>query len=66
MFKLTIATGNSAFQDGQRGSELARILRIIANYVEIEGDSENGIDSCIRDDNGNRVGGYTLSEIDGE
>lgn len=66
MLKLTIATGNSAFDDGQRGAELARILRDIANSIERNGDDADGMDLCIRDANGNRVGGFTLSEIDGE
>ena len=66
MLNLIIATGNSAFQDGQRGTELARILRDLAAQIEMHGDNPDGIDLCIRDVNGNRVGGMTLEEIDGE
>ena len=64
MLNITIATGNSAFGDGQRGAELARILRGLANSVERSGSDINGMDLCIRDANGNRVGSLTLEEID--
>lgn len=34
MVKITIETGNQAFQDGNYGSEIARILRKIADNFE--------------------------------
>jgi hypothetical protein len=51
MLKITIKTGNSAFEGGNKSYELARILRKLAEKVE------NGIYDCkIMDVNGNTVG----------
>jgi hypothetical protein len=52
-FTFTIVTDNAAFEDGNLGDEIARIMREVAERVE-RGD-EHGI--C-RDVNGNRVGSF--------
>lgn len=55
MFKLEIDTGNAAFDYGDKGYEIARILRDIAAKVE------NGADSgSVRDLNGNKVGTFEV------
>ncbi|WNM66443.1 hypothetical protein SEA_CULVER_177 [Gordonia phage Culver] len=59
-FRLTIRTGNDAFEQGTAGYEIARILREAADYIE-----EYGVDHHTRsliDQNGNRVGGYKMEE----
>lgn len=54
MFHLKIKTENEAFSDGNRGAEIARILRDLAGAVEEQaGDAGN---YNVRDINGNRVG----------
>lgn len=56
-FTVIIETGNAAFDDGNRGNEVARILRAAADKVE------RGLDSiALRDYNGNVVGRLTVKE----
>lgn len=57
MLKLFIETGNAAFDD-QPATELARILRALAQ--KIEADPAPYI--VLRDINGNKVGECTISE----
>jgi len=57
MLKLTIETGNSAFQ-GQCAEECARILEEIAQ--RLRSDLWNKRET-VRDHNGNRCGEWTLS-----
>lgn len=60
MFKLHIDTDNAAFEDGNKGAEVARILRGLADKVESE-----GLQWCyqnLRDINGNIVGAYAEKE----
>jgi hypothetical protein len=54
MFKIYLKTNNAAFTD-DRDSELARILREVANQIEA-GDSHG---RC-HDSNGNTVGEWTI------
>ncbi len=56
--KITIRTGNAAF-DPDKGPELARILRKIAERAETEGQPRRGEEWPIFDVNGNRVGKVT-------
>jgi hypothetical protein len=52
--RITIDTGNAAFDDGNREYEVARILREAADRIE------NGAeDFTLRDINGNKVGSVT-------
>jgi len=62
MFKLKIKTDNAAFDDGNRATEVARILRELAGRLE----SSNSIDGHIvlRDVNGNIVGAADGEEPD--
>ena len=53
MFKLEIETDNAAFADDP-WVEIARILRAVADRVELHGDRA----SRIRDANGNSVGRF--------
>lgn len=55
-FKLEIDCGNAAFDDGNLGNEIARILRAVAV------DMVNGVTGThnVRDDNGNKCGSYNL------
>ena len=55
-FNLTINTDSAAFDEDERGHEIARILRRIAD--EIEEDSAV-IRGMVRDINGNKCGEYT-------
>ena len=55
MFKLEIETGNAAFDDAP-ASEIARILRHLADRLENEGAPRRGNAFTLRDYNGNRVG----------
>ena len=57
MITIKIKTGNSAFQDGQFGLEVARILRELANDFA----DEIGRDKGLYDYNGNRVGGVVIT-----
>jgi hypothetical protein len=55
MFKLTIETGNAAFDDGAAPYECARILRLVADALE-RGTSG----APLHDSNRNRVGRFDL------
>ena len=55
MFKLEIETGNAAFDDTP-ASEIARILRHLAERLETNGAPESGDAFTLHDYNGNRVG----------
>lgn len=55
MFKLTIDTGNAAFEDEGKGCEIARILRAIADKVENGAESGKAVDL-----NGNTVGRFEV------
>ena len=55
MFKLEIETGNAAFDDAP-ASEIARILRRLADRLENVGAPECGDEFTLHDYNGNRVG----------
>lgn len=48
---ITINTANAAFDDGNAGVEVARILRELANSLELGMEPET-----LRDYNGNKVG----------
>jgi len=56
MFTLTIQTDNDAFQDGNAASELARLLRRVAQRLPVM-DAGGG---RIQDSNGNTVGRWEL------
>jgi len=60
MFTLKIDTDNDVFQDGNRGRELARLLRKIADDIKDLQDERWG--NSIRDVNGATVG-YWRSEL---
>ena len=60
MFKLEFDTGNAAFDDDMRRDECARILRAVADLLEHG--SQDG--AGVYDLNGNRVGTWSLSELD--
>ena len=60
MFTLKINTDNDVFQDGNRGRELARLLRKIADDIKDLQDERWG--NSIRDVNGATVG-YWRSEL---
>jgi hypothetical protein len=53
--RIEIACDNAAFADGDSGTEVARILRELAEVVEGE-ELERGRGSRLRDINGNTVG----------
>jgi len=55
MFKLTIKTGNAAF-DGREAYEVARILRDIANRIDYA-----ELKPLVRDSNGQTVGACTFN-----
>ncbi len=59
-FKLHINTDNSAFDEGNKPYEVARILRELADKVESEG--LNWCYQNLRDTNGNIVGAYAEKE----
>ncbi|ANA86850.1 hypothetical protein BH772_gp035 [Gordonia phage Bachita] len=67
-FKLNIRTTNAAFTDETGGgndewfreAEIARILHDVADYIAEYGVGNQTL--SIRDQNGNRVGGYKLEE----
>lgn len=52
--RITIDTGNAAFDDGNREAEVARILREAADRIEAGAE-----DFTLRDINGNKVGSVT-------
>jgi len=55
MFRLNVETGNAAFDDGKLATELARILRDVADKIENGKDFGSTIDI-----NGNSVGQFTI------
>jgi hypothetical protein len=57
MFTLEIETDNSAFSDGDKGRELARILRKIASIIETDGRADR---RRVLDINGNSVGKWEV------
>lgn len=60
MFKLEIdATDNDAFADGNRATEIVRILRRVAKLIEA-----GRTEGKIQDVNGNTVGSFYLEEED--
>lgn len=59
--KLTIDTGNAAFDDEMEGSELARILRDLARTVSGRNGGDGAERGNVFDTNGNRVGSYTIT-----
>jgi len=54
-FTITIETGNAAFDDGNEGNEVARILREAADRAEMGSTA-----TPLRDYNGNVVGRMTV------
>lgn len=52
-FKLTVNSGNDAFQDGNADSEVSRILRLIADRLDVGPSS-----GIVYDYNGNKVGAF--------
>lgn len=60
-FTLTIDTDNAAFEDADRNTELARILRKTAKALE---DYPNFLAGNVRDLNGNTVGRWELKKDD--
>lgn len=62
--QLDIELGNAAFDDGNRDSEVARIIREIADRLESEGPALPSGFIIARDVNGNRVGDF--SEVEGD
>lgn len=57
MFTLTIKTDNAAFDEGDKGLEVARILRELANRLETQSQTSG----TLRDANGNTVGTWKLT-----
>ena len=55
-FTLTIDTDNAAFDDGNLTLEIARVLDDASGMVY-----EGRTDGALFDDNGNRVGGFSLT-----
>jgi hypothetical protein len=55
MFRMTFATRNAAFEGLDYGPECARILREVADQMEVS-TAEDEQESGIRDSNGNRIG----------
>lgn len=63
-FTITINTDNAAFDDGERGSETARILRAIASHIDGEPVAEPTFYATIHDINGNDVGRWAFKADD--
>lgn len=57
-FQLIIELGNDAMQDG---TDVANVLRVLSNKLETCG-FENDIVGTVRDENGNTVGRWEVSE----
>jgi hypothetical protein len=55
MIRVEILTHNAAFQDGNKGAEIARILRKMAEYAE-----NWDFNAACMDYNGNKVGNMRL------
>ena len=58
MITITIKTDGAAFERGYEATEVATILRSIANRISGEDDINASI--CIVDSNGNRCGSYEV------
>ena len=63
MITITIKTDNAAFQDGNRGLEVARILRRLADEYA-NGYTNSHYPTHPRDINGNRCGTVTTTGKD--
>lgn len=63
-FAVHISTDGAAFADGNRNIETARLLRELADNLEIHGDVDLLV--RLRDVNGNRVGFATFNAPDEE
>lgn len=61
MITIKIETSNAAFEDGNKGLEVARILRTLADQVD---DSGWFRFRSLYDANGNKVGAVTLTGKD--
>ena len=59
---IKINCGNSAFESGDEGREVARILRALALRAETVGDLSGGFGPSLFDVNGNRVGDCEVEE----
>jgi hypothetical protein len=60
MFHCEIDTGNAAFDEGSRNTELSRILRSVADSLDAE--PSDGIGRAnVRDINGNTCGNWSVS-----
>lgn len=59
-FALKIATDTGAFEDVGTGSELARILRELASWIDGEYWSSDYDNGTLRDINGQHVGSWIL------
>ena len=57
-FKVVIDVENAAFEDENMGTELARILREVADTVDGTSGETESIWGTLRDVNGNKVGQY--------
>lgn len=62
-FILRISMENAAFADGSEGTELARILRKVADSIENTGEAPRCFEN-VRDSNGNTVGQYAAKPDD--
>lgn len=58
---LEIKMDNAAFDDSP-GAEAARILRYAADMVDLQ-EGGLGVREILRDINGNRVGDFTIEEV---
>ena len=61
-FKVVIDVENAAFEDENMGTELARILREVADTVDGTSGETESIEGTLRDVNGNKVGQYRFEE----
>jgi len=64
MISIKFDTDNAAFDGEDRGPEIARILRVLANRLEQRGGVDAGAEWTIYDINGNHVGDLVLSHRD--
>jgi hypothetical protein len=55
MFSLKFDTDNAAFRDGDFSTEIARVVRTVAEKIEA-----GIIDGAVYDLNGNRIGEFAL------
>lgn len=53
---LNIETDNAAFEGAERGPELARILRKLADQLDADDNGRDGYEWHLSDVNGNKVG----------